>query len=77
VTDPDVIGGGEQARASGSASRGRENPILGWAKAVVLGVRDTAHDIVEEGKKGAQRTYEARWQEYDEKTKRRRTPSKR
>lgn len=49
-----------------------ENPVVGWAKAIALGIRDTAHDVVEEGRKGARRAYEEGWRDYERKTRGRR-----
>lgn len=45
---------------------------LEWAKAVVLGVRDTAKDMVEEGRDGAREAYDEGWRRYAAKTRRRR-----
>jgi len=59
------------------APRSRENALLGWTRAIVLGVRDTARDIVEEGKKGASKAYAEGWQDYEAKTRHRRTHKKR
>jgi hypothetical protein len=47
----------------------RENPIVGWARAIVLGVRDTAEDMLDEGRRGAHDAYEEGWQRFDKKTK--------
>jgi len=49
-----------------------ENPILGWAKAVVFGISDTAKDMLEEGRRGAREGMEDGWDRFDAKTKRRR-----
>ena len=49
-----------------------ENPILGWAKAVVFGIGDTAKDMLEEGRRGAREGMEDGWDRFDAKTKRRR-----
>ncbi|HEY4668560.1 MAG TPA: hypothetical protein VIH05_02160 [Tepidiformaceae bacterium] len=45
---------------------------LEWAKALVMGVRDTAHDIVDEGREGAREAYDDGWRRYAAKTRRRR-----
>ena len=45
---------------------------LEWAKALVMGVRDTAHDIVDEGREGAREAYDEGWRRYAAKTRRRR-----
>lgn len=45
---------------------------LAWARALVLGVRDTAKDMVDEGREGAHEAYEDGWRRYASKTRRRR-----
>jgi hypothetical protein len=50
----------------------RENPIFGWARAIVLGIRDTANDIVDEGRRGARAKQSQMWDKFDAKTKHRR-----
>lgn len=50
-----------------------ENPILGWAKAVVLGIGDTAKDMLREGKRGARQGMDEGWDRFDAKTKHRRS----
>jgi hypothetical protein len=50
----------------------KERGLLGWARAVALGIRDTAHDMLDEGRKGAHEAYEEGWRRYDAKTKHRR-----
>ena len=49
-----------------------ENPILGWAKAIVFGIGDTAKDMLAEGRRGAREAREEGWERFDAKTKRRR-----
>jgi hypothetical protein len=49
-----------------------ENAIIGWARAIVGGVRDTARDMVDEGRRGAREAYDQRWRDFDGKTKYRR-----
>ncbi len=49
-----------------------ENPVLGWARAVVFGVRDTATYMLDEGRRGAREAQEDGWQRFDDKTKTRR-----
>ncbi|MCC6382468.1 MAG: hypothetical protein IT304_08155 [Dehalococcoidia bacterium] len=51
---------------------GDENAVVVWARAIALGIRDTARDVVEEGRKGARRAYEEGWRDYERKTKGRR-----
>lgn len=55
--------------SSYSERRRKENPIVGWARAIVLGVRDTAEDMLDEGRRGAHDAYEESWQRFDKKTK--------
>ena len=47
-------------------------PVVGWAKAIALGIGDTAKDMLDEGRSGAREAYREGWDEFDEKTKRRR-----
>jgi hypothetical protein len=49
-----------------------ENAIVGWAKAIAFGVRDTARDMVDEGRRGAREAYDKGWRDFDGKTKYRR-----
>lgn len=51
---------------------GGSNPVIGWARAIALGIRDTAEDMVEEGRRGAAKAREEGWQRFDAKTKYRR-----
>lgn len=50
----------------------RENPVLGWAKAIVFGIGDTAKDMLAEGRRGAREAQEEGWERFDQKTKHRR-----
>ncbi len=50
----------------------RENAIVTWARAIVLGIQDTAKDVLAEGRKGASDAYDEYWQRFDRKTRRRR-----
>ncbi len=50
----------------------RENPILGWAKAIVFGIGDTAKEMLDEGRRGAREAMEDSWDRFDQKTKHRR-----
>lgn len=53
------------------ARRAREqNPVIDWVRAVALGIRDTAHDMLDEGRKGAREAYDEYWNRYDAKAKR-------
>jgi len=49
-----------------------ENPVIGWARAVVFGIRDTAGHMLEEGRRGAREAREDGWERFDEKTRNRR-----
>lgn len=53
-------------------ARANENALVGWARAIALGIRDTAEDMLEEGRKGAHEAFEEGWKRYDAKTKDRR-----
>ena len=55
-------------------ARANENPIVEWARAIALGIRDTAEDMLEEGRKGAHEAYDEGWKRFDAKTKHRRKP---
>lgn len=50
----------------------RENAVVTWARAIVLGIQDTAKDVLAEGRKGANDAYDEYWRRFDRKTKRRR-----
>lgn len=50
----------------------RENPIVGWARAIALGIRDTANDVLDEGRQGARAKRSQMWDKFDSKTKHRR-----
>lgn len=51
-------------------------PIIGdaydWLRAIALGVRDTARDMLDEGRKGAKAAENEAWRRFDDKTKYRR-----
>lgn len=50
-----------------------DNPVLSWARAIALGIRDTAQDMLDEGRRGAREAQEAGWTRFDNKTKYRRS----
>ncbi len=53
----------------------RDNPTedaLDWLRAIALGIRETARDMLEAGRTEARNAYQEYWQRYDEKTKLRR-----
>ena len=54
----------------------REIPVVswafGWGKAIALGIKDTAQDMLDEGRRGARRAYEEGWTDFDAKTRYRR-----
>ena len=50
-----------------------ERGIVGWARAIAFGIRDTAHDMLDEGRRGAAVAYDEGWQRFDKKTRGRRT----
>ncbi len=51
-------------------------PVVGdaydWLRAIALGVRDTARDMLDEGRKGAKAAETDAWRRFDDKTKYRR-----
>jgi hypothetical protein len=49
-----------------------ENPIVGWARAILGGIRDTAQDVVDEGRRGARAKQSQMWDKFDSKTRHRR-----
>ena len=51
-----------------------DNPVVAWAKAIALGLRDTAKDVLDEGRKGAKQAYNEGWDRFDAKTRYRRKP---
>ena len=53
-------------------SRWRDNFVAGWARAVVLGIRDTADDMLDEGRKSARAAYDEGWERFDTRTRYRR-----
>lgn len=53
-------------------SPANENPVTGWARAIVLGIRDTAESMLEAGRKRARAAREEGWERFEEKTKQRR-----
>jgi hypothetical protein len=53
-----------------------DNRVVGWAKALVFGIRDTAKDMLDEGRRGADEAYEQGWRRFDSKTKTRRQHKK-
>jgi NADPH-dependent glutamate synthase beta subunit-like oxidoreductase len=48
------------------------DPIVGWAKAIVFGIGDTAKDMLAAGREGAREATADGWDRFDEKTKHRR-----
>lgn len=54
------------------AEEPQENPVLGWARAIVFGIGDTAKDMLAEGRRGAREAMAHGWDRFDEKTKHRR-----
>jgi hypothetical protein len=50
------------------AAEPRESP-LDLARAILDGLKDTAHDMVEEGRRGAREANENWWRRFDDKTR--------
>ena len=49
----------------------RQLPLVGAIKAVALGVRDTAKDMLQSGREEARRAHDEAWSHYDDLTKHR------
>ena len=65
-----------QPAPPGAPEEESDTSIGGWVRAVALGIQDTWHDMVEEGRKGARQAYEEYWRDFEVKTKRK-SPLKR
>ncbi|MEX0781710.1 MAG: hypothetical protein WD557_03600 [Dehalococcoidia bacterium] len=63
---------GDFVAAPGAIKEPRENPLIGWARAIALGIRDTAQDVLDEGRQGARNKQSQMWSKFDSKTKHRR-----
>jgi hypothetical protein len=50
---------------------------VAWARAIWGGIVDTAHDVVDEGKRGAREANDEWWRRYDAKTRYRREGARR
>jgi len=64
-----VVGEGQGA----SPPAGEEHPVIAWTRAILGGIRDTARQALDEGRRGAQEAYDEGWRRYDDKTRYRRT----
>jgi hypothetical protein len=51
-----------------------DNAVVGWVRALALGARDTAKDMLDAGRKGADEGYAEGWRRFDKKTRYRRKP---
>lgn len=49
-----------------------DNAVVGWAKAIALGIGDTARDMLDAGREGAREAMDEGWERFDRKTKHRR-----
>lgn len=58
-----------QREPGGENERGRL-PVLGWLRAITGGLQDTWDDMLSAGRKGAQRTHDAKWAKFEAKRKR-------
>lgn len=67
--EPRTIGALPDDSRPGPSDGKRENPVIGWARAIALGIRDTAQDMLDEGRRGAREAQEAGWERFDNKTK--------
>jgi len=45
------------------------NSVVDWARALALGIRDTARDMLDAGRDEARDAYNEYWRRYDAKTK--------
>ena len=59
-----------EAREGGGAQG--EGEVLAWARAVVLGLGDTARAMLDEARRGAREAYDEGWHRFEGKTKNRR-----
>ena len=73
MTNPEPEEESVLAEAGAFEDEPAENPILGWAKAIVFGIGDTAKDALAEGRRGAREAMEQGWDRFDQKTKHRRS----
>lgn len=55
-----------------TGGEGRALAVIDWARAIALGIRDTAQDVLKEGRAGARKAYDEYWRRFEEKTKTRR-----
>ena len=60
------------AQSTGEKRPSDDNPVLAWARAIAMGVRDTAKDVLDEGRSGAKAKRSQMWDRFDKKTKGRR-----
>lgn len=51
-----------------------DNPIVDWVRAIGLGLRDTAKEMLDAGRKSAETGYDEGWKRFDKKTRYRRKP---
>ena len=72
LLDGDTDGGDRADQLAAVKSALKENPVVEWAKAIALGLRDTANDVVAEGRRGARSKQSQMWDKFDAKTKHRR-----
>lgn len=49
-----------------------DHPVVSWAKAIAGGIKDTARQVMDEGRKGANDAYDEGWRRFDDKTRFRR-----
>ena len=52
--------------------RAGDNPVFEWFFAIIDGISDTAHEMLNRGRQSAHDAYDEGWERFDEKTKRRR-----
>lgn len=54
---------------SGNFFATNESFFVSWGRAIVLGIRDTAEEMLEEGRKGAREAFDEGWERFDAKTR--------
>jgi hypothetical protein len=49
-----------------------EHAVVAWTKAIFGGIKDTARQVLDEGRRGAEEAYDEGWRRFDDKTRFRR-----
>lgn len=74
MSDPHALGPLEppDPPAPEDDGEGPVGSVTGWARAILLGLRDTAREMLDEGRRGARQAQSEGWARFDAKTKHRR-----